>query len=152
MALCSPRLPGKPWLSRDLLEAIEDTLGPEATTTSWDRVVQKVNSNPQLCYAAENVEESFFGLFDQNSRFMILRSKQARACILAIYVADLLGLLLPEYDFPFKRDRDEIWPILRDFAKQQVERNQDVNWYLYEEGDVLEKESCPLPPLAHKQA
>ncbi|MCS7238775.1 MAG: hypothetical protein NZ899_10975 [Thermoguttaceae bacterium] len=146
VALCSPRLPGKPWMSRDLLETIEDTLGPEGKSASWDRIVQKVNSSPQLRYAAKNVEESFFGIFDQSSRFMQLRSKQVRGGIIAIYLTDLLGLLLPEYDFIFKWDRDDIWPILRDFAKQQVDRGQEVNWYLYEEGDVLEKETCPLPP------
>ncbi len=44
--------------------------------------------------------------------------------ILAIYLIDLLELLLPRYQFPFKEDREAIWQAaVRAFALEQQHRN-----------------------------
>lgn len=147
VALCSPRLPADPWLSRDLVEAIEDTLRSDACLRSWERVAAKVAGSQQLQYAASSIDEALFGMFDPTLPFMKIRARQARAGILAIYLIDLLGLLLPGYEFPFQKDREEIWQAaVRDFCHQQLDRRQQILWYLYQEGDVVEAHTCPELP------
>jgi|GEM_PF-5043773 len=147
-AFCSPRLPGFTWFSREILEIIEDAFGSPRRRLSWEETTRRIRENPQLDYAANNIDENFLELFNPTAAFMAVRARQTRGALLAVYLVDLLQLLLPDYDFPFMEDREEIWKnVIQNFAQEQKARSQHVHWYLYTEGDVLAKDSgCPKPP------
>ncbi len=45
---CSPRLPWRPWFSRDVLESIEDGFRANRNTLIWSQMAKKLAEDPQL--------------------------------------------------------------------------------------------------------
>jgi hypothetical protein len=146
-AFCSTRLPFTPWFSREIVEVIEDAFGSARKRLSWEATIERIRKEPQLEYAVGRIDENFLQLFNPVASFMTVRARQTRGALLALYLMDFLKLLLPEYNFPFIEDREEIWKnVIQNFAQEQKSRNQQVHWYLYKQGDVLESSACPEPP------